>query len=173
MHAHNQTRAQEIEPFEDSSNWRLDPAYTGSSRDQRGGDLQARAGGEGAGAADAAWQQPEYTLAIGEMEDDRVGEETAAKAAAFFDVSLDSPQVSSKRATAASSLAAGGRSSGSSSGGRGTAADSDGGGVPAASSARDPGSSGGGYAAKSREPTAAEMWMYGSGEGGSGAALVQ
>lgn len=164
---------QVAEPFEDSSNWQLDPAFTGESRGRSsgggGGGSQATEGADG--AADGAWQQAAYTLAIGEMEDDGVGEETAAKAAAFFDVSLDSPRVSAKGgAAAAASPPAAGRSSGSSGGGRGTAAGS--GGRPV-SSIRDPGSSGGGDVATSREPTAAEMWMYGSVDSGSGAQRIE
>lgn len=60
--AHTHKHTQETPPFEDSSNWHLDPAFTGAaSRGGRGegGGNQARGGAGGAGgAADGAWQQP-------------------------------------------------------------------------------------------------------------------
>lgn len=112
-----------------------------------------------------------HSLAIGEMEDNGVGEETAAKAAAFFDVSLESPRVSAKGAGGAAaeySPAVGSRSSDGE--GRGSVAGSGG---AAVSSARGPGSSSGGDGAKSREPTAAEMWMYGNVDGGESAQQME
>ena len=48
---------------------------------------------------------PHSSLAIGDMEDDGVGEENAAKVAAFFDVVLDSPRVSHGAAAAAAAAA--------------------------------------------------------------------
>eukprot|EP00752_Nemacystus_decipiens_P010880 g9673.t1 len=141
------------EPFEDSSNWQLDREFTGSSRGQSGVEGPS-------GAADASMQQPAYTLAIGEMEDDGVGEETAAKAAAFFDVALDSPRVSARGAASPRAV---GSSNGSGAGGGGRA-----GSLP-----RGPGSSGGANGETSRQPTAAEMWMYGSADGGSGAPRME
>lgn len=129
-----------------------------------GGGTQAREGAGGAEeAADGSWQRPEYTMAIGEMEDDGVGQETAAKAAAFFDVSLESPRVST-RGSASPGPAAVGRRSGGGDGG--------GGGRPV-SSTRDPGSGSGVDGVESREPTAAEMWMYGSVDDGSGAERME
>ena len=154
------TKTQVTEPFEDSSNWQLDPAYTGSSRGHGGEGEGTQATSEG---ADGSMQQPAYTLAIGEMEDEGVGEETTAKAAAFFDVSLDSSRVSARGAASPPVL---GRSSGSSGGGGGGSAVGSGG--RPESSTRAPGSSSGADGAASRQPTAAEMWMYGGLDGESG-----
>lgn len=74
------------------------------------------------------------------MEDDQVDQDTALKAAAFFDVALDSPRISAR-------------------------GDSGGTGGRPLSSIRGSGSGG---VADAREPSAAEKWMYGSvGVGGT------
>ncbi|CAM9427453.1 unnamed protein product [Pylaiella littoralis] len=104
------------EPFEDSSNWQLDAEFDGVVRGRRGGggggnqaarQGQQEAGGGGAGGDEARRQKPDTSLAIGEMEDSGVGEETAAQAAAFFDVTLDSPRTSAAAAAAAAAAAEG------------------------------------------------------------------
>lgn len=98
------------------------------------------------------------SLAIGEMEDEGVGEETTAQAEAFFDVTLDSPRVSASGGPAVSG--GGGDSVIAASPAAALAGNGGAGGRPV----RDPRStsSGGGDGDKlDRESTAAEMWMYG------------
>ncbi|CAM9553386.1 unnamed protein product, partial [Ectocarpus fasciculatus] len=153
------------EPFEDTSNWQVDPAFDGVSKGRSGRGFGGTQGGEGWEKTGLAPGQPvvAHSLAIGQMEDEGVGEETTAQAAAFFDVALDSPRVSASGGPSASTSGGGG-------GGGVTAAA-----PPAAAFAgnggagggegrpvRDPRStSSGGGDKLDRESTAAEMWMYG------------
>lgn len=93
------------------------------------------------------------------MEDEGVGEETTAQAAAFFDVALDSPRVSASGGPAVSA-GAGVTAAPPAAALAGNGGSGGGGGRPG----RDPRStsSGGGDGDKlDRESTAAEMWMYG------------
>lgn len=82
------------------------------------------------------------------MEDDGIGEETTAKAAAFFDVALNSPSTSWPRDEAAE--APSGTIPGASP-------------VPPITAKGDAG--GGGDGKIERQSTAAEMWMYGDVDG--------
>ncbi|CBJ28649.1 expressed unknown protein [Ectocarpus siliculosus] len=148
------------EPFEDTSNWQVDPAFDGVSKGRSGRGFGGSQGGEGWEKTGSAPGQPvvAHSLAIGDMEDEGVGEETTAQAAAFFDVTLDSPRVSASGGAAVSGGGGGGviaTSPAAALAGNGGA-----GGRPV----RDPRStsSGGGDGDKlERESTAAEMWMYG------------
>ncbi|CAM9369522.1 unnamed protein product [Ectocarpus sp. 8 AP-2014] len=149
------------EPFEDTSNWQVDPAFDGVSKGRSGRGFAGTQGGEGWEKTGSAPGQPVvlHSLAIGEMEDEGVGEETTAQAAAFFDVALDSPGVSVSGGGAVSGGGGGGGVIASS-----PAAALAGNGGTGGRPVRDPRStsSGGGEGDKlDRESTAAEMWMYG------------